>query len=164
MRHLHRLGALIGAMLFGSAAQAAGSVAVSFIEPARYSDVRDAQGRSDANLGAVRAVLEASAAPHVGNGQTLRIEVLDVDLAGEVRRGGPVQSLRVLRGSADWPRIELRYVLETPGQAPTAGRATVQDMNYLQRPSALRSVAELPYERRMLDDWFREVFRASATN
>lgn len=164
MRHLHRLCALIGAMLIGSAAQAAGSVAVSFIEPARYSDVRDAQGRSDANLGAVRAVLEASAAPHVGNGQTLRIEVLDVDLAGEVRRGGSVQSLRVLRGSADWPRIELRYVLETPGQAPTAGRATVQDMTYLQRPSALRSVAELPNERRMLDDWFREVFRASATN
>jgi hypothetical protein len=37
-------------------------------------------------------------------------------------------------------------------------------MNYLQRPSALRSAAELPYERRMLDDWFREAFRASVTN
>jgi Protein of unknown function (DUF3016) len=167
MRAARRFGVALvalGAGLVGSAAQAAGTVSVSFVEPARFRDVRDAHLQSDANLATLRRHIEEAAAPYVADGQALRVEVTDVDLAGEVIHGGPTQPVRVLRGSADWPRIELRYVLEAPGQAPVAGRAQVQDMSYLQRASGLRLGIELPYERRMLDEWFRTALRGPAPN
>lgn len=164
MRQFRFVGVVLGALLVGSVAQAAGTVAVSFVEPASFRDVRDAQLRSDANLAALRRHIETAAVAHVADGQTLRIEVTDVDLAGEIRHGASAQSMRVLRGGADWPRIELRYVLEAPGQAPRSGRAVVQDLSYLQRGTGLRQGVDLPYERRMLDEWFGTVFAAPASN
>jgi Protein of unknown function (DUF3016) len=136
--------------LVGSAVQAAGTVSVSFVEPARFRDVRDAHLQSAANLATLRRHIEEAAAPYVANGQSLRVEVTEVDLAGEVVHGGPAQPVRVMRGSADWPRIELRYMLEAPDRAPVAGRAQVQDMAYLHRAGGLRLGIDLPYERRML--------------
>lgn len=164
MSAARRVGAALAVLLAGSVAQAAGTVTVTFVEPARFRDVRDEHLRSDAHLAALRRHIEQAAAPYVADGQTLRVEVTDVDLAGEVRPGGSAQPLRVMGGGADWPRIDLRYVLEAPGQAPVAGRAMVQDMSYLQRASGLRLGIDLPYERRMLDEWFRTALRAPAPN
>jgi hypothetical protein len=143
------------------AAQAAGTVQVSFIQPEKFVDVRDAAFRAEDNLASLKQHLEQAAAPYVGDGQTLNIEVLDVDLAGEVRHGARPFDLRVLRGRADWPRIELRYSLQVPGQAARAGQARVQDMAYLQRVAGLRNEA-LYYERRMLDEWFKAEFGTSS--
>lgn len=164
MRQFRAVGVALGALIAGSAAHAAGTVTVSFVEPAAFRDVRDAQLRSQDNLAALQRHIEAAAAAHVADGQTLRVEVTDVDLAGELRHGAPAGPVRVLRGGADWPRIELRYVLETPGQAPRSGRAVVQDMTYLQRGTGLRQGIDLRYERRMLDEWFGTAFAAPAPN
>lgn len=164
MRHFRWVGVALGALLAASAVQAAGTVTVSFVDPVRFRDVRDVHQQSDAHLAALRRHIEEAAAPHLADGQSLRVEVLDVDLAGEIRHGASTGPIRVLRGSADWPRLELRYVLEAPGQAPRSGSAVVQDMSYLQRGAGLRPGAELPYERRMLDAWFRQALAASAAN
>lgn len=141
------------------AAQAAGTVQVSFIQPEKFVDVRDAAFRAEDNLALLKQHLEQAASPYVGDGQTLNIEVLDVDLAGEVRRGARPFDLRILKGRADWPRIELRYRLEGPGQAARAGQARVQDVAYLQRLGSLRHEA-LSHERRMLDEWFKTEFKS----
>lgn len=164
MRHFRIVGVALGALLAASAAQAAGTVAVSFVEPAAFRDVRDARQRTDDNLAALRRHIEAAAASHVADGQTLRVEVTDVDLAGEIRFGALSAPVRVLRGGADWPRIELRYVLEAPGQAPRTGRAVLQDLSYLQRGTGLRPGVDLAYERRLLDEWFGTEFAAPASN
>jgi hypothetical protein len=65
-----------------------------------------------------------------------------------------------MRGRADWPRITLRWSID--GATPRSGEAVVQDMAYLQRISPAMSDTALVYERRMLDDWFRQQFGKAA--
>jgi Protein of unknown function (DUF3016) len=151
--------AAAAAAVFSIAAQAAGSVQVNFVQPERFSDVRDAYMRSDRYLELLKENISDAALPYVADGQTLKVDVLDVDLAGEIRRGARPHDVRVLKGGADWPRIQMRYTLEAGGQALRSGEATVQDMAYLQRAiTAPGSQEALRYERRMLDDWFRNHF------
>lgn len=153
------LGSLILLAAVG-AAQAAGTVQVSFVQPEKFADVRDASLRSEDHLANLKRHLEEIGARYTPDGQTLKVEVLDVDLAGEARLGARLHDLRVLRGRADWPRMELRYTLEAPGAAPRSGRASVADMAYLQRTPTRFTSEPLPYERRMLEDWFRTEFGA----
>ena len=153
----------LGLLLAASVAQAAGTVQVSYVQPEQFADAGDARRDQEGNLRTLTRHLEALAGRHLGDGQTLRVEVLDVDLAGEVR---PVlrlhQDVRVLKGSADWPRIKLRYTLESTGQAPRHGETTVADLAYLQRINRYHGNESLRYEKRMLDDWFSEQFAAGS--
>jgi Protein of unknown function (DUF3016) len=153
------LGSLI--LLAGvGAAQAAGTVQVSFVQPEKFADVRDSALRSEDHLANLKRHLEEIGARYTADGQTLKVEVLDVDLAGEPKPGARPHDLRVMRGRADWPRMELRYTLEAPGAAPRTGQAKVADMAYLQRTPTRYMREPLPYERRMLEDWFRAEFGA----
>ena len=149
--------------LVAGAADAAGSVQVSFVKPEGFSDVRDRMRPREQNLKAIEQMIAAAAQPYVADGQTLTIEVLDVDLAGEIRPGLRAWDVRVMRGSTDWPRITLRWRIEGAGaSAPRSGQAVVQDMAYLQRIPPAMSGTALVYERRMLDDWFRTQFAKAA--
>ena len=153
----------LGLLLAAAAAQAAGTVQVSYVQPEQFADAGDARRDHEGNLRTLTRHLEALAGRHLGDGQTLRIEVLDVDLAGEVR---PVlrlhQDVRVLKGSVDWPRIKLRYTLESAGQAPRHGEQTVADIAYLQRINRYHGNESLRYEKRMLDEWFSGQFAAAS--
>ncbi len=154
------VGFTLVALLAAGAAEAAGSVQISFVKPENFADVRDRTYSSEQNLKALEQVISSVALPYVADGQTLKIEVLDVDLAGEVRPGARAWDVRVLRGRADWPRITLRWSIEGAGAgaAQRSGEAVVQDMAYLQRlPPAMADTA-LVYERRMLDEWFKQQF------
>ena len=159
MRRIHALAVAVAAATLASAASAAGTVQVNFVQPDRFADVRDAAYSRDANLDILKRHLEAAAAPYVADGATLKIDVLDVDLAGEPSHRLRTQDVRVLRGRADWPRIELRYSLEVPGEPVRAREATVKDMAYLQHGSTYGRSEPLSYERRMLDEWFKAEFR-----
>jgi hypothetical protein len=144
------------------AAHAAGAVQISFVKPENFADIRDRTYSREQNLKALEEVFTSAAQPYVADGQTLKIEVLDVDLAGEVRYGGRANDVRVLRGRADWPRIAFRWSVEGAGAAPRSGEAVVQDMAYLQRIPPATSYTSLVYERRMLDEWFRLQFSKGA--
>ncbi len=150
----------LAALLAGGAAHAAGSVQVSFVKPENFADIRDRTYSREQNLNALEQVITSAAQPYVADGQTLKIEVLDVDLAGEVRPGARAYDVRVLRGRADWPRITLRWSID--GASPRSGETVVQDMAYLQRIPPAMSGTALVYERRMLDDWFRTQFAKAA--
>lgn len=149
-------------LLVAGAADAAGSVQISFVKPENFADVRDRTYSREQNLKALEQVISTAALPYVADGQTLKIEVLDVDLAGEVRPGARAWDVRVLRGRADWPRITLRWSVEGAGAAPRGGEAVVQDMAYLQRLPTAQADTALVYERRMLDDWFKQQFGKAA--
>ena len=155
--------ALLALLAAAGFAHAAGTVQVSFVSSEKFTDIRDRSYRIEDNVKALEKVLIDVAMPHVADGQTLKIEVLDVDLAGEPRLGARVWDIRVLRGRADWPRITFRWSLEGAG-APRSGQAVVQDMSYLQRIQPPLSDTHLVYERRMLDEWFRAQFGKPAIN
>jgi hypothetical protein len=92
-------------------------------------------------------------------GQDLRVEVTDFDPAGRIIPGARNgQDLRVVKGGADWPRMELRYVLTQNGQEIKRGEAKLADMNYQQRSPRYSDSEPLHYERRMIEEWFEKTF------
>ena len=158
MRCFHIIAAATLALAAG-AASAAGTVQVNFVQPEKFSDVRDSYLNAERHLELIKQLIENAAAPYLADGQTLKVDVLDVDLAGEVRPGSRPFDVRVLKGRADWPRIDLRYALEAGGQTLRSATAHVQDMAYLQHISTYGNSEPLPYERRMLEDWFKTEFK-----
>lgn len=161
---MKRLAVTAVAALLAVSAHAAGTVQCTFVNPEKFADVRDRTYSAEQNLKSLEQIVQSVAAAYVADGQTLKVEILDVDLAGEVRPGVRAYDVRVMRGRADWPRITLRWSLEGAGQAPKSGEAVVQDMAYLQRIPPTQSDTALVYERRMLEQWFKAEFGRTAVN
>jgi hypothetical protein len=146
---LFTLAALAGA----GGAHAAGKVEVSYVEPDKFADLGWGTMDRERALQQMTRVLEEFAA-RLPDGQTLKFEVTDIDLAGE-QRPGRAQDLRVLRGMADWPVVSFRYTLLAGNSTVKSGEAKVYDMAY--QHGTIDSVGtNLPYERRMLRKWFAE--------
>lgn len=147
------------ALLAGLAGAAQAAVTVSFTQPDRYADIGRTRVERPDVLKEIEGYLKHLGATHAP-ARNVRIEVLDIDLAGDERfRAG--RDIRVLRGGADWPRIHLRYTLEEGGRAVESREETVADMNYLMR--SIPRGEPLAYEKRMLEEWFRARFGAPAT-
>ncbi len=160
MRATHRpVLVAFGLVVLASAAQAAGTVKVSYVQPEAFADIGIAGHDRESNLQQLSKHFEILATRYLADGQTLSVEVLDVDLAGTmkpVRRGG--QDFRVLKGAADWPRVTLRYTLQAAGSPSRSGEAKLADLGYLQNVDSVRSREPLYSERRMLDKWFAAQF------
>ncbi len=138
-------------------ARAAGLAEVRFVEPERFSDAGRTPFDREQALASIGAHLN-QLAQRLPDGQRLRIDVLDVDLAGEqvLRRGSEV---RVLRGGADWPQIRLRWTLERGGVALKSGEDRLSDLGYLSgRTAPSSSEGDFPHEKRLLTQWFRAQF------
>jgi hypothetical protein len=155
---MHKM-ALAGlfAGLSGFAAGSAGAaVTVNYVQPDRFSDLPFVPWEREDTLKTLTehfTKLGNSLPP----GQDLRIEVLDVDLAGRAipnARAG--RDLRVLRGQADWPRMQFRYAIEENGQLLKSGEAQLSDMNYLDHRTRYFDSEPLRYEKQMIDDWFEK--------
>jgi hypothetical protein len=138
-----------------STAHAAGTVAVNFVKPDDYADIgRSAWDREQA-LATLKEHFDGLA-KRLPDGQTLSIDVLDVELAG---RQDPFvfNGARVMKGRADWPHMVLKYELRGTSGVLKAGEARVSDMGYLiVGPSSRFAYGPLPYERQMLTRWFDE--------
>lgn len=135
------------------------AVTVSFVEPSRYNDADDSSGNPLRTMLELETHLKGLGDRYLGPGETLRIEVLNIDLAGRVQSfRGTGWGVRFLNGDADWPRIELRYTLESKGNISKPVQETIADMAYLRRVDREYSSVSLPYEKRMLDEWFKARF------
>lgn len=151
--------ALAGLMAF-SAGSASAAVTVAYSHPENFRDMPFAQidrERILKDLSEHFGKLSALLPP----GQDLRVEVLDLDLAGRMHpyfRGQ--QDIRVLRGGADWPHMQVRYTLEANGQVIASGEDKLSDMMYMDRINRYSDGDSLRYEKRMIDDWFTDKFAA----
>lgn len=156
LRQLFALGLAACAGL-GLQAQAAGRADVRFIEPERYADIGWSRSDREANLEELKRHFERLAAG-LPDGQTLVVEVTDVDLAGETE---PARSwgVRVLRGRTDIPKMTLRYTLRASAGPLKSGDAQLSDMDYF---FGLPRGDGLAYEKRMLDRWFQHTFGPAA--
>jgi len=141
---------------------AAGTVTVSFIEPEHYADAGPSRGEREQTLAALGLQMQRLGERYLTAGQSLAVEVLDVDLAGQMRPVGrvPIET-RVMRGSADWPRMTLRYTLAGPDGPAVHGEETIADMAYQMQFPRYARMDPLHYEMQMLDQWFRERFGAA---
>ena len=87
--------------------------------------------------------------------EDVKVEVTDVDLAGELEPiARRAQWLRVMRPVTS-PAIRFKYTISLRGQVQQQGEVQLRDMNYLDGFSASTSSDPLGYEKRMLDRWFQ---------
>ncbi len=138
----------------------AATVDVKFPQPQTYSDSGQDTATRDAVMKGLAAHLQQLGST-LPSSQALTVEILNIDLAGEMRPFGRVwPDVRVMRGQADWPAITLRYSLREGSAEISSGQEQVVDMNYLVS-SHFRAADDghaLRYERRMLSRWFDERF------
>lgn len=144
-------------LALAGAAQAAGQVEVKWVEPEKFIDIGFGSYERERNQASLEEIFQQMAR-QLPSGQTLKIEVLEVDLAGETRPGS-VRDVRIVRGGVDWPRMTLNYSLHEGGNTLKSGQAKLADMNYLFGTRAIGPAeGHLPYERRMLMRWFEDSF------
>jgi len=158
IRHL----ALAGLCAAATLAQA-GQVEVAFDPNATFSDAGSSVAQRQQHLETLAAHLRTLGERRLGADQTLRVEFVDLDLAGTMRliRRLPGE-LRVVRGGADTPRIELRYTLSEAGRVLASGSESLTDLGYAARGGdwSNRRDDPLRHEKRLLDDWFSAHFGA----
>jgi hypothetical protein len=149
-----RIGAWIAALLvFGVSAQA--RVVVSFHHPEAYADAglqRDSAVKP--TLGAIERHLQFLGDRYLPADHVLKVEILDIDLAGRFEPGRPAAADVRIMTEANWPRIQLRYSVEDDGRVVARGEDTIRDLNYLDHRQGAVAYSELRYEKAMLDEWF----------
>ena len=143
------------AIVLVAALPAGAAVTVSF-PSSHYSDIGPPGAESEEVKQELARHLQALGARYLAADQNLRVDVLDVDLAGEREIVG-VRDIRIARGRADFPRLTLRYALETPG-GTRSGEESISNSSYLWFPARSRSEEKLYHEKRLLESWFRDRF------
>jgi len=149
---------VLAAVLSLTAVAAWAQAEVSYIKPEEFSDV-PFNGRDRQDVLAQLADHFKELARKLPPGQTLKVEVLDVDLAGHLYpRRHAAEDIRIMRGGADWPTMHLRYTLEQNGKVLRSGDDQLSNMAYQDRISHYSMDDSLRYEKQMIDDWFQKEF------
>ncbi|NHZ33870.1 DUF3016 domain-containing protein [Massilia rubra] len=150
----------LAAVMALPASAATAAATVSYVEPDRFTDVPFTPWERERVLKQLTAHFDKLGAS-LPAGQELKVEVLDVDLAGQTKpnfRGG--QDLRVMNGGADWPHIHFRYSITEGGKVIKSGEEKLSNMQYLNRMNHYGNTELLRYEKQMLDDWFKQAVAA----
>lgn len=124
---------------------------VSFIKPENFSDIGWVPSDRDTALKQLEDHFKTLAARELP-GKQLKIEVTDIDLAGEVEPRARSDRLRILR-SVTIPRMSFNYTLSENGQVLKSGKADIKDMNYQSGANRYFDSEPLRYEKKMIDDW-----------
>jgi Protein of unknown function (DUF3016) len=161
---MNRIHALIAAATLGlaglSAAQAAGQLDVSFVKPEEFRDLGRVTADRDRAIKTLTEYLQ-QLGRQLPDGQTLRLEVTDIDMAGEIHPSASLTDIRIARGGADWPYLALRYALTEGGRTLKSGESRLSDMAYLfSRRGYPATDNQMYYEKRLLRDWFDQTILA----
>ena len=90
--------------------------------------------------------------------KTLKIDVTDVDLAGDTHHAG-VNRTRIVKEIYS-PRMNFAYqVLDADGKVIKSDEVVVKDMSFMSGSNLKYRNKSLGYEKKMLDDWFKETFK-----
>lgn len=151
------LGLAAALALAAPAAQAAGVVEVQFAPDARYADAGPtARDRRQVEQSLGRFLTDLGA--QLPDQRRVVIEIKDIDLAGEMRWTRQADEIRVLRGRADWPRITVHTEVWDDGRIVSAADETISDLAYALSAPPRHASEDLPYEKRMLAQWFQQRF------
>jgi len=161
MNTLIRRAALAGMLSLGAAGAMAAPAVVTYSQPEQFSDVPRSSWDRERILKLLTQHFDVLAA-RLPAGQTLTVEVLDVDLAGRtVPNAMSNPDLRVLGTGADWPHMRLRFSVKEGDRVIKSGEDNISSMSYLDKINRYVSGDTLRYEKQMLDDWFKERIAAN---
>lgn len=171
MKTTHRITLLA---LFGVAAvtgwaaspadKADNRVTVTFTDPEKFTDAADGQRgsqlRVEENLGEIEDYIVQRAKHYLAEGQSLRVTVTDVDLAGEVEpwRTHSAQDLRIVKDIYP-PRIDLSFqLLDANGAVVKEGERSLKDLMFNWKININRTDPRM-HEKALIDDWLRSEFK-----
>lgn len=137
---------------------AGAQVEVSFVQPQDFTDMKGGWLRDDSLRQALMQHLTMLGHKGLPDGQLLRVEITDIDLAGEIEHTRHLSEIRVMRDVTS-PRINLRWRLESADKSATPmTEVTLRDVAYLARINRYAQGDPLRYEKQMLDEWFEHTF------
>ena len=147
-----------------SNASAAATVSVTLVQPEKFTDAGYSRGRAtQRELAALQQEmqqhLQRLADRSLAASDTLQVEVLDIDLAGDFQplRWASLSDVRVVRDIAS-PRITLRYTVKQGDRVVTGPEEQLSNMNFLMSYNRYASGDRLRYEKPLLDTWFEKRF------
>lgn len=140
MRKIIELFLLLFLIMAFCASTAEAAIDISFTHPERYTDAGRHLGDrvSEPVLQEVKESLESLGERYLKPNRNLKIEILDIDLAGRYEpfhRGG-ASDVWIL-SDVTWPEIKVRYVLEENGEVKVEKKESIRDMDYLRRPTRI---------------------------
>jgi hypothetical protein len=159
---------LIFSMVFISTfALAKGNVEIDWQNPEKYSDVRSPSMTKARYREQVFKQLDEyfnELAADLADGQILKINVTNLDLAGQVwpasfvGLGHSGSDIRVVK-SIDIPRMHFSYqLLDQNGAVIKAADADLKDLSFQDRHNPFFSSESLRYEKNMVKQWFEQEF------
>jgi len=156
--------AALAALVMATHAHGAGAVKVQFIESEKFADAGETAYDRERHLRSLREHMVATWSSRLPDGQTLELEVLELDLAGIVWPGS-ARDMRIVSGRADAPSATLRWSLKTgDGRVLQSGTGRIVDLAYFDTAAWLhRNPGDLPYEKRLLDRWFSSQIATTGT-
>jgi len=152
--------ALFTIVSFQNVAYAATSE-VTWTDYEKYRDIHPGDGNKKSFRERTFKNLEkhfAKLAANLPEGQVLKIDVTDVDLAGDTMAGG-INRYRIVK-DIYFPRMNFSYQLvNADGSEVLSDDVVVKDMNFLRGSSLKYRNDSLGHEKKMLDDWFFKEFK-----
>jgi Protein of unknown function (DUF3016) len=146
--------AIAATLLAVGSAQAVGRAEVTYVKPEQFSDAGFGSIERERTLKVLSGHFDRLA-QRLPDGQVLKVDVTDVDLAGEVDTLY-VHRIRVMGQLPDAPRLSLKFELRQGGQVLAQGEEQLTDLAYSLGNRRIRDTGPLPYEARMLERWFDE--------
>jgi hypothetical protein len=142
-------------------------VAVTFVQPERFTDVKDSllgspKGTADL-LAEIDRYLRTAGERYLPAGLTLSLQITNIDLAGdfEAWRGPQFDRVRIMRDIYP-PRFALQFRLtDASGVVVKEGQRVLLDQLYLSS-AALNNGDRLYYDKPLLGDWLRREFGTTA--
>jgi hypothetical protein len=136
-------------------------VTVKFIDAKHFADAtwNGRMGASPEVLAELEKHIKTEAGKCLPAGQTLAIDVLNIDLAGRESRRIPQRNYRVMT-EVEWPSVDLHFVrTAADGAVLEDTKETVTDMSYLeQRPYIMSRNEPLAFDKYMLTRWISKHF------
>ena len=146
--------------IFGTFSVQAADVKVTWTEPSKYRDIYSGnQGKKRFRESTFKELEKhlLKLAKALPESQKLEIDVTDVDLAGDVNSSS-MRDIRVIK-QIYFPRIKFSYQLINEEQAIIqSGDVNIKDMNFMMGNSSRYRNKSLGYEKKLLDDWFKDEF------
>lgn len=140
---------------------AEGTVAVSWNDPAKFSELRGSGNRSEAERGDwvtdLARYLRQRAERKLPGDERLEVTITDIRRAGnfEPWRGIEFRDVRILR-ELYWPRIAIDFKLtRADGSIAAEGQRVLSDPSYLGSSSIAGEGDPLRYEKALIDRWVR---------
>ena len=160
MRNLKWVGTFVLAVFTWLPQTNAAEVEVEWQNSDKYRDVYAGSGSNSKFKKETFAMLDkhfALLAAKLPQGYSLKVQVNDLDLAGDIHHGG-MNQIRIIK-DIFYPRIKFSYqLLSAQKEVVAENDVNLKDMNFMMNSSMRYSNSRLSHEKKMLDKWFSQTF------